>query len=210
MEADGASQGGGGSSVAGAKHKDFGVDLVHDSAGISNCIPTTPASIMSSLRIARAALRARPQAIARPIMRRGYADVASDKIKLSLALPHQSIYKSQDVVQVNLPAETGEMGVLANHVPSIEQLKPGLVEIIEESGGSKQFFLSGGFATVQPDSQLSINAVEGYALEDFSAEAVRNQIAEAQKIAGGNGSEQDIAEAKIELEVLESLQAALK
>jgi len=32
------------------------------------------------------------------------------------------------------------MGVLANHVPSIEQLKPGLVEIIEESGGTKQFF----------------------------------------------------------------------
>jgi F-type H+-transporting ATPase subunit delta len=25
-------------------------------------------------------------------------------------------------------------------VPSIEQLKPGLVEIIEESGGNKQFF----------------------------------------------------------------------
>lgn len=32
------------------------------------------------------------------------------------------------------------MGVLANHVPSIEQLKPGLVEVIEESGGAKQFF----------------------------------------------------------------------
>lgn len=43
-------------------------------------------------------------------------------------------------IQVNIPAESGEMGVLANHVPSIEQLKPGLVEIIEESGGSKQFF----------------------------------------------------------------------
>lgn len=62
------------------------------------------------------------------------------------------------------------MGVLAGHVPSIEQLKPGLVEIIEEQGGSKQFFLSGGFATVQPNSVLSINAVEGYPLEDFSAE----------------------------------------
>ena len=61
--------------------------------------------------------------------------------------------------------------------------------------------VSGGFATVQPGSKLSINAVEGYALEDFSAEAVKNQIAEAQKIASGNGSEQDIAEAKIELEV---------
>jgi F-type H+-transporting ATPase subunit delta len=32
------------------------------------------------------------------------------------------------------------MGVLANHVPSIEQLKPGLVEVIEENSGSKQFF----------------------------------------------------------------------
>ncbi|KAL9088044.1 MAG: hypothetical protein Q9165_006385 [Trypethelium subeluteriae] len=113
-------------------------------------------------------------------------------------------------IQVNIPAESGEMGVLANHVPSIEQLKPGLVEVIEEAGGSKQFFLSGGFAVVQPGSQLSINAVEGFPLEDFNADAVRSQIAEAQKIASGSGSEQDKAEANIELEVLESLQAALK
>ncbi len=120
------------------------------------------------------------------------------------------------------------MGVLANHVPAIEQLKPGVVEVVEESGGSKQFFrafpsrspegdivvaleaaaqltsrivVSGGFATVQPGSAMSINAVEGYPLEDFSADAIRSQIAEAQKVANGNGSEQDIAEAKIELEV---------
>ena len=48
---------------------------------------------------------------------------------------------------------------------------------------------------------MSINAAEGYPLEDFSAEAIKSQIAEAQKVAGGSGSEQDIAEAKIELEV---------
>ena len=82
--------------------------------------------------------------------------------------------------------------------------------------------MSGGFAVVQPDSQLSINAVEGFPLEEFSIDVgsnrsvlcplrsanpspstqnVRSQIAEAQKIANGSGSEQDIAEAKIELEV---------
>lgn len=60
--------------------------------------------------------------------------------------------------------------------------------------------MSGGFAVVQPNSSLSINAIEAYPLEDFSAEAVRNQLAEAQKVASGSGSEQDIAEAKIELE----------
>lgn len=43
---------------------------------------------MNSLRVARAALRARPTAFAN-MARRGYADVASDKIRLSLALPHQ-------------------------------------------------------------------------------------------------------------------------
>lgn len=47
------------------------------------------AIIMNSLRIARSALRARPTAFATSIARRGYADVASDKIRLSLALPHQ-------------------------------------------------------------------------------------------------------------------------
>lgn len=163
---------------------------------------------MNAARFARSALRAGQ--VARPLVaRRGYADVAADKIQLSLALPHQvcwqwhpnclckhrsnlrnfmcihanefgasspstsqrmctftsrSYQQSQShstsaslhalhsciismltpfplhSVQVNFAAESGEMGVLANHVPSIEQLKPGLVEVIEESGGSKSFF----------------------------------------------------------------------
>ena len=148
-----------------------------------------------SSRVVRAFTRARPSTLRIPLQRRGYADPVSDKIKLTLALPHQvgasqrctfyALYSRELVcfldswhplvpivniqiyrcvrypppsllwasrspglswpkyelrVQVNIPAESGEMGVLANHVPSIEQLKPGLVEIIEESGGSKQFF----------------------------------------------------------------------
>ncbi|KAF7553590.1 hypothetical protein G7Z17_g3476 [Cylindrodendrum hubeiense] len=161
----------------------------------------------SSLRLARAALRVRPAALRVPVQRRTYAEAIPDKASRPSAT---AIYKSQDVVQVNIAAESGDMGVLANHVPSIEQLKPGLIEIIEETGGTKQFFLSGGFATVQPNSVLSINAVEGFPLEDFSVDAIKNQIAEATKVANGSGSEQDIAEAKIELEVLETLSAHVK
>ena len=44
---------------------------------------------MNSLRVARAALRARPTALRAPLQKRSYADVAADKIQLSLALPHQ-------------------------------------------------------------------------------------------------------------------------
>jgi hypothetical protein len=43
-------------------------------------------------------------------------------------------------VQVNLSAATGDMGILANHVPSIEALRPGVVEVIESAGSSKKWF----------------------------------------------------------------------
>jgi hypothetical protein len=76
----------------------------------------------------------------------GYLQVAGcvriPTIFLDIAIRHgraQLTFGSRSV-QVNIPAETGDMGVLASHVPSIEQLRPGLVEVIEESAGSKQFF----------------------------------------------------------------------
>jgi F-type H+-transporting ATPase subunit delta len=52
----------------------------------------------------------------------------------------QAIFTSRDVVQVNLSAATGDMGILANHVPSIEALRPGIVEVIESAGSSKKWF----------------------------------------------------------------------
>lgn len=82
------------------------------------------------------------------------------------------------------------MGILSNHVPSIEPLRPGVVEVIENSGSQKffgaqrcildprsvalidgsTFAVSGGFATVHPNNRLTINVVEAAPLEDFSIE----------------------------------------
>lgn len=46
------------------------------------------------------------------------------------------------------------MGVLANHVPSIEQLKPGLVEVVEEGGSTKQFFRTSPRSPPPPRSEF--------------------------------------------------------
>ncbi|KAF8160744.1 ATP-synthase delta-subunit [Crassisporium funariophilum] len=159
---------------------------------------------MSSLRLLSSAAR---RATSLSLGRRGYADV-SDKLKLSLVLPHKAVFNSQDVVQVNIPAESGDMGILSNHVPSIEALRPGVVEVIESSGTHK-FFVSSGFATVHPNNKLTINVVEGALLEEFSLEAVRSNLQEALKVAAGNGSEADKMEARIEADVYESIQHAL-
>ncbi|CAE6420621.1 unnamed protein product [Rhizoctonia solani] len=143
------------------------------------------------------------------IQRRGYADAASDTLKLSLVLPHQSIFTSANVVQVNIAAESGDMGILANHVPTVEPLRPGVVEVIETGSGSKKWFVSSGFATVHPNNTLTINAIEAAPLEDISAEAVRANLAEAQRVLGGSASDKEKAEARIEADVYEAIQQAL-
>lgn len=82
---------------------------------------------------------------------------------------------------------------------------------------------------MHPNNKLTINAIEAAPLEDFSLEvtcmarcaqahmkltmiplqAVRANLQEAQKVLGGNGSEEDKAEARVEADVYESLQHAL-
>lgn len=78
---------------------------------------------------------------------------------------------------------------------------------------------------MHPNNKLTINAIEGASLEDFSIEvrwlifckteflptkqAVRAGLAETSKVTSGTGSEADKAEARIEAEVYEALQHAL-
>ncbi|CEP63956.1 F1F0 ATP synthase subunit delta LALA0_S09e06282g [Lachancea lanzarotensis] len=140
--------------------------------------------------------------------KRTYAEAASDFLKLQFALPHETLFAGSKVTQVNLPAQSGQVGILANHVPTVEQLSPGVVEVFE-GGSSKKYFVSGGFATVQPGSTLSVNSVEAFPLDSFSSEHVRSLIAEANKNVSSS-DEKVSAEAAIQLEVLEVLQAALR
>ena len=59
-----------------------------------------PQTTMNSLRIARAALRARPAALRAPLQRRGYAEAVSDKVRFSP--PHCARRKtSSDPTLVN-------------------------------------------------------------------------------------------------------------
>lgn len=85
------------------------------------------------------------------------------------------------------------MGILSGHVPTLEALNPGLVEVIEGGNTTKKWFsqlknplnclclfiypipcsfsssVSSGFASVHPNNSLTINAVEAYDIADFDA-----------------------------------------
>lgn len=111
--------------------------------------------------------------------------------------------------QVNLPTSAGDIGILANHVPMVQQLRPGMVEVTESNGNTKQYFIAGGFATVNEGSTLAINAIDAFPVEDFAPETIRKLLADAQKNASSS-NEAVATEAKIEVEVLEALAAATK
>lgn len=119
----------------------------------------------------------------------------------------QTIFNKKEVTQVNVPAVSGDMGILANHVPIVEQLNPGVVEILEGTNSSK-FFISGGFVSVLPDSSIAITTVEAFPLDAFEASTVKTLLTEAKKNAASS-DEKVAAEASIEVEVLEALTTAL-
>ncbi|CAO3692395.1 unnamed protein product [Rhizopus microsporus] len=124
------------------------------------------------------------------------APASTEALRLTFVVPHKAIYKGAAVQQVNLAATSGDMGILANH-------------IIESAEITKKFFVSGGFATINPDSSLNINAVEAVSLDELSLERVQTALAEAQRNAANAASEKEKAIAKIEADVYEALQTAL-
>ncbi|KAF8547569.1 epsilon subunit of F1F0-ATP synthase N-terminal domain-containing protein [Imleria badia] len=145
-----------------------------------------------------------PLALSTSVQRCSY--VKSDKIKLLL-----TIFTSEDVVQVNISAASGDMYILANHVPSIEPLRPGILEVIKSGNTSNKWFVSGGFANIHPGNHLTIsNVVAGAPLKSFSLEAVHTNLQKALRTAAGtNGSEDLKLEAQIEADVYKALQHAL-
>ncbi len=60
------------------------------------------------------------------------------------------------------------MGILAGHVPIVVELKPSVLTLI--GAETEKYFVSGGFAIVNPDSSLNINAVEAVKLDELDQE----------------------------------------
>lgn len=81
------------------------------------------------------------------------------------------------LLQVDLvlvPAVTGDFGVMPGHVPTVAQLRPGVVTVHNELDKDvEKYFVSSGFAFVHADSTADVVAVEAVKLEELDTEAVR-------------------------------------
>lgn len=86
------------------------------------------------------------------------------------------------VVQVDLalvPAVSGDFGVMPGHVPTIAELRPGVVAVHKELDKDvEKYFVSGGFAFAHADSSVELTAVEATKVEDIDPAAVKAGLAE--------------------------------
>ncbi|KAJ3293103.1 delta subunit of the central stalk of mitochondrial F1F0 ATP synthase, atp16 [Borealophlyctis nickersoniae] len=103
------------------------------------------------------------------------------------------------------------MGILADHVPIIAELKPGVIEILSNpSEKSKKYFASGGFAVMNPDSTLNINALEAVTMEEVDFDVAKRALDDATRRVSAAATEAERVTARIELDVYEALLAARK
>ena len=113
---------------------------------------------------------------------------------------------------VTVPATTGVMGILADHAPTIAQLKPGIVQIHTNDLNdiTHKYFVSGGFAIVTNESSASITAVEAVKVDDLDLAGAKKGIEDAIAALNRTTDEKQRAEAQIQQEVYEAIVNALE
>uniref|UniRef100_A0A1J3EZJ3 ATP synthase subunit delta', mitochondrial n=1 Tax=Noccaea caerulescens TaxID=107243 RepID=A0A1J3EZJ3_NOCCA len=130
------------------------------------------------------------------------------KLTVNFVLPYASELSGKEVDMVIIPATTGQMGVLPGHVPTIAELKPGIMSV-HEGTDVKKYFVSSGFAFLHANSVADIIAIEAVPLENIDPSQVQKGLAEfTQKLASA-ATDLEKAEAQIGVEVHSAINAAL-
>ncbi len=76
--------------------------------------------------------------------------MAKKIIKFEIVTPEKSVLK-RDIVSATIMTTSGEITVLADHIPLVTVLKPGVLEMKDEDGEIEIMSLSGGFMEVMRD-----------------------------------------------------------
>lgn len=136
-----------------------------------------------------------------------------EKLSFNFFMPHETVCQSEKVDMVLVPALTGDFGVMPGHVPTVAQLRPGVVTIHKELDKEiEKYFVSGGFAFVHSDSTADVCAVEAVPIKDLDEGAVQAGLQEyTAKLAAvqGKGDDYEIAAAQIGVEVYSAMNSAL-
>ena len=136
--------------------------------------------------------------------------MAVNTVHLDIVSAEEKLF-SKKVRSITVTGSEGELGILPGHLPLLTALKPGMVQVVLDSGEDELFYIAGGFMEVQPDhiTVLSDTAVRGGDLDEQQINAAEQRAREAMADATGNVSyaeaAAELARAVAQLRVLQQL-----
>jgi F-type H+-transporting ATPase subunit epsilon len=120
----------------------------------------------------------------------------------------EALIYSGPATKVVLPAEDGDLCVLARHAPLLTRLRPGLVRLANEFEVEQTFFISSGFVEVQPHmvTVLADTVTRTKDLDETAARAAMERTRES-IAARPAGADYDklMAELRMELAMLRAI-----
>ena len=119
-------------------------------------------------------------------------------ISFDLVSPENLIF-NEEVGMIIVPGKDGDFGVLPGHSRLMSSLRPGRIMIYSEDKNLlKSFFVSGGFAEVNPEKCIIL----GESVDDMSVldkSIIQNSIQDLEKLDDSKSKEQLlIANAKLD------------
>lgn len=121
----------------------------------------------------------------------------NNSFRLEVITPSRRFYEGQvDMVEMN--TTEGEIGVLSGHIPMTVIVKPGILNIYEQSGEEKRAALHAGFAEILPDRMTILAEIVEWPeeIDEDRAEAARQR---AQDRISGRSPETNMARAETAL-----------
>lgn len=119
----------------------------------------------------------------------------------------EELVLSAEASAVSVPGSEGYFTVMANHAAFMTTVKPGVVDVTMDDGGSKKIYVRGGFADVSP-SGLTLLAEHATDLAEFDMADLDAQI-EAAKSELADASDERKEKAAKALAELEDSKAAV-
>ena len=103
----------------------------------------------------------------------------ADKLNFELVSPERML-ADETCDMVVMPGEEGDLGILVEHAPIVTLLRPGVVALYQGDNVEKRFFVSGGFAEVNPKGCILLTE-EGVALADVSRDEAERRLDTARR-----------------------------
>ncbi|HJX17247.1 MAG TPA: F0F1 ATP synthase subunit epsilon [Acidiferrobacterales bacterium] len=120
----------------------------------------------------------------------------------------EALIYSGPATKVVLPAEDGEICVLARHAPLLTRLRPGLVRLANEFEVEQTFFISSGFVEVQPH-MVTVLADTVMRTRDLDEAAARTAMERTQQAIAAKPAAADydklMAELRMEMALLRAI-----